>query len=220
VTYRPYHPDYHPTTWRGWIDFGTGALGDIGCHTLDPAFWALDLGAPSTLQATSTHWQPEVASQTYPRASIVRYHFAARGERPPVNVTWYDGRLKPPVPEGLEPGRELRSGGYYFSGDKGDMIGARLVPESKMQAYQRPPKVLPRVGTTHEGDWIRACKDGVPACSNFEYSGPLTEMVLLGVIAIRLKDQVLSWDSETLRFTNSEEANALLHIDYRRGWTL
>jgi len=220
VTYRPYHPEYHPATWRGWIDFGTGALGDIGCHTLDPAFWALDLGAPSTLQATSTHWQPEVASQTYPRASIVRYHFAARGERPPVNVTWYDGRLKPPVPKGLEPGRELRSGGYYFSGDEGEMIGARLVPESKMQAYRQPPKVLPRVVTTHEGDWIRACKDGVPACSNFEYSGPLTEMVLLGVIAIRLKDQVLSWDSENLRFTNSEEANALLHIDYREGWTL
>jgi len=89
--YRPYHPAYLPTTWRAWIDFGTGPLGDMGCHIIDPAFWALDLGSPSFIEATSTHWQPEVASQTFPRASIVRFKFPARGTKPPVDLTWYDG---------------------------------------------------------------------------------------------------------------------------------
>ncbi len=227
VAYRPYHPDYHPTKWRAWLDFGTGAMGDMGCHILDPAFWALDLGAPNVVQATSTHWQPEVASQTFPRASIVRMEFPARGSRPPVNMTWYDGRLMPPIPADFEPGRKLPSSGAYLVGDKGVILhgshgagGMRIVPESKMKAYTPPPKTLPRVNDTHEGDWIRACKDGNPASSTFDYGGPLTEIALLGMIAIRVKDQRLEWDSENLRFTNNEQANELLHINYRDGWSL
>ena len=102
--FRPYHPEYHPTKWRAWIDFGTGPLGDMGCHILDPAFWALELGAPRSVEATSTHYQPEVAAQTFPRASIVRYEFPARGSRPPVKLTWYDGRLLPPDPGGAGAG--------------------------------------------------------------------------------------------------------------------
>lgn len=225
--YRPYHPEYHPTKWRAWLDFGTGSLGDMGCHILDPAFWALDLGAPESLQATSTHWQEEVSSQTFPRASIVRYQFPARGNRPPVKLVWSDGRLLPPIPDDLEPGRKIPESGAFIIGENGSMMhgshgagGLRIIPESKNKEYKRPAKTLPRVKGSHEGDWIRACKDGKPASSNFNYGGALTEMVLLGMIAIRVKDRKLNWDGKNLRFTNSEEANELLHIKYRDGWHL
>jgi len=225
--YRPYHPAYLPTTWRAWIDFGTGPLGDMGCHIIDPAFWALDLGSPSFIEATSTHWQPEVASQTFPRASIVRFKFPARGTKPPVDLTWYDGRLLPMIPEELERGRTLPASGALIYGDKGVILhgshgagGARIIPESKMKEFTPPPKTIPRVKGTHEDDWIRACKDGKPASSNFNYGGPLTELVLLGMVAIRSKDQRLYWDAEALKFSNNDEANKLLHIDYREGWTL
>jgi predicted dehydrogenase len=230
VPYRPYHPEYHPTKWRAWIDFGTGALGDMGCHILDPAFWALELGAPKVVQATSTHFEPDVASQTFPRASIVRYEFPARAKRPPVKLTWYDGRLLPPIPPQLEPGRALPASGALILGDKGAIVhgshgadGVRLIPETRMQEYKRPPKKLPRVVGTHEDDWIRACKEGPggrPPCSTFEYGGALTEMVLLGMLAIRMKDTRLEWDGAALRFTNNEKANELLHIPYREGWSL
>jgi hypothetical protein len=230
VEHRPYHPEYHPMKWRAWQAFGTGALGDMGCHILDPAFWALELGPPRAVQATSTHWEPDVAAETYPRASIVRYEFPARGTRPPVKLTWYDGRLLPPIPADIEPGRKLPGSGALLVGSKGTILhgshgadGVRLVPEARMQAYTRPPKTLRRITEGHEGDWIRACKEGVggtPPSSPFEYGGALTEMVLLGMVALRVKDQRLEWDSATLRFTNSEQANALLHIPYRPGWTL
>ena len=227
VRYRPYHPEYHPMKWRAWIDFGTGALGDMGCHIIDPVFWALDLGAPETIDATSTHWQEDVSSETFPRASIVRFKFPVRGKMPPVKLTWYDGRLLPPRPEELEKERKLPASGALIIGEKGCIKhgshGAselRIIPEAKMREYKRPEKTLPRVNTSHEGDWIRACKDGKPASSNFDYGGPLTEMVLLGMIAIRMKDQNLHWDSKNLRFTNNDAANELLHIDYRDGWYL
>jgi len=228
--FRPYHPEYHPMRWRAWLDFGTGPLGDMGCHILDPAFWALELGAPRVIEATSTHYDPAVASQTYPRASIVRYEFPARGARPPVKLTWYDGRLLPPVPEELEPGRALPSSGALLVGTRGKILhgshgadGVRLIPETRMAEYRRPPKTLPRVVGTHEDDWIRACKEGPggrPPCSPFEYGAALTEMVLLGVVAIRMKDQRLEWDAANLRFTNNEKANELLQITYRSGWSL
>lgn len=228
--YRPYHPDYHPVKWRGWMDFGTGSLGDMGCHILDPAFWALDLGAPETVQASTTHWEEGISSQTFPRASIVRYEFPARKGKPPVKLTWYDGRLRPPVPAAMEPGRKWNDSGAFIIGSKGAMThgshgasGLRLMPETAMQNYDRPAKTLPRVKGTHEGDWIRACKegsDGLPASSSFEYGAALTEMVLLGMIAIRLKDQRLEWDSKRLTFRNNDEANYLLHPPYRDGWTL
>jgi hypothetical protein len=230
VPFRPYHPAYHPLKWRAWLEFGTGPLGDMGCHILDPAFWALELGPLQSVEATSTHYDPAVASETYPRASIVRYAFPARGTRPPVKLTWYDGRLLPPIPPGLEPGRPLPGSGALLIGDKGTILhgshgadGVRLIPETRMQEYKRPPKTLRRVTGGHEGDWIRACKEGpngVPPCSTFEYGGALTEMVLLGVLAIRMKDQRLEWDSQNLRFTNNASANELLRIQYREGWTL
>ena len=231
VAYRPYHPEYHPTKWRAWLDFGTGALGDMGCHIIDPAFWGLDLGAPESIQATSTHWQEEVSSETFPRASIIRFKFPARGKRPPVKLTWYDGRLLPPIPDALKKGRKLPGSGALIIGDKGCIMhgshGAsevRIIPETKMREYKRPEKTIPRVkGGRHEGDWLRACKegkDGTPASSNFDYGGSLTEMALLGMLALRMKDQNLEWDAENLEFKNNDAANELLHIKYRDGWQI
>ena len=211
---------------RRW-DFGTGALGDMGCHILDPAFWALKLGQPSSVQATTTHWEERISSETYPRASIVRYEFPARGDMPPVKLTWYDGRLKPPIPKELELGRKLGTNGAILVGDNGAIMhgshgagGVQIIPKAKMKAYRRPPKTIPRVKGGHEQDWVRACKDGKPASSNFDYGGPLTEMVLLGVLAMRVKDEKLEWDGKNMKFTNNNKANEYLHIKYRDGWTL
>jgi len=228
--YRPYHPVYCPTTWRGWWDFGTGALGDMGCHIIDPAFWALKLGAPKRVEASTTHYKPEVSSETYPRASIVWYEFPARGDMPPVKLTWYDGRLLPPRPKDLEPGRKLGTNGAILAGEKGTIMhgshgagGVRIVPEKKMRAYDRPPKTLPRVeggSGGHEQDWVRACKDGRPASSSFDYGGPLTEAVLLGVLAMRLKNTPLEWDSENLKVTNCDQADKYVKPVFREGWKL
>jgi predicted dehydrogenase len=230
VAHRAYHPDYHPLKWRAWLDFGTGALGDMGCHIIDPAFWALDLGAPTTVEATTTHWEKDVSSQTFPRASIVRDQVPARGPRPPVALTWYDGRLQPPIPADLEPGRKLPGSGALLIGDKGTLLhgshgagGLRLLPESRMKELVRPEKTLPRVVGSHEADWVRACKEGPggrPASSPFEYGGALTETVLLGVLAMRLPNQRLTWDAANLQFVNHPAADALLHTPYRDGWTL
>jgi hypothetical protein len=202
----------------------------MGCHIIDPAFWALDLGHPETIEATSTHWEPEISSQTYPRASIVRYAFPARGKRPPVKLTWYDGRLMPPIPDAVEPGREIPASGAFIIGRDGVIMhgshgagGLRILPETKMQAYERPPRTIPRVEGGqggHERDWIRACKDGRPASSDFEYGAALTEMVLLGVLAIRVKDRKLRWDAANYSFRNDAEASALLQSPYREGWSL
>ena len=225
---RPYHPIYCPMTWRGFWDFGTGALGDMGCHILDPVFWALDLGRPANVQATTTHCLPEVSAETFPRASIVRYEFPARGAMPPVKLTWYDGRLKPPIPGDFEPGRKLDSNGAILIGDKGTAIhgshgagGLKFLPAEKMRDYKGPAKTIPRVENgAHEQDWVRACKDGNPASSSFEYGGPLTEMVLLGVLAMRVKDRKLEWDAENMRISNDAGANALVNPPYRAGWSL
>jgi hypothetical protein len=229
VAHRPYHPDYVPTKWRAWQDFGTGALGDMGCHILDPAFWALDLGAPESVQATSTHWQEEISSETYPRASIIRFQFPARGNRPPVKLTWSDGRLLPPIPEVFEPGKKLPASGAILVGDKACVMhgshgasGLRIIPEVQMRAYKTPKEKYPRVGkgVRHEHDWIIACKGGRPCCSPFEYGAALTEMALLGMIAIRQPNELLRWDTKALKFTNNDKANELVHINYRDGWKL
>ncbi len=221
--FRPYHPTYHPLTWRSWWDFGCGMMGDRGAHTLDPVFWALELGAPESIEASSTDLNPE----TYPIASVVRYQFPARGGKPPVTVTWYDG-LQPPAPAGLGDSRLLgdSEGGALFIGENGYLTcgvygnSPRLVPEERMKDFTPPPETIPRVNGTHEMDWARACKEGRPACAGFGYSGLLTEMALLGNIGKRLPGTTLHWDSASLTFRDSGEATALVSPPYREGWSL
>jgi len=219
---RPYHPCYHPFAWRGWWDFGTGVLGDIGCHQFSAVFKALKLTHPTWIEACSSNHQcpPEIAHETAPLSSITRWSFPAHGDRAPVTLTWWDGGLKPPRPEELEPGRTFADGDWLMIvGDKGKMLGHRLIPERRAQEVGRPPRVLPR-SPGHYKEWIDACKGGPAAGSNFvDHAAHLAEVVLLGNIAIRTKER-LYWDAERLRFTNSEEANRLINPPYRPGWQL
>jgi predicted dehydrogenase len=220
--HRPYHPAYLPFVWRGWWDFGTGALGDIGCHSLDPVFRALKLGHPISVEACCTL----VNNETYPVASRVTYEFPARGDLAAVKVHWYDGGMKPPRPEELGAGRHWGTNGALYVGDKGKMLGNRLLPESRQREYGKPPHKLER-SPGHHQEWIDACKGGKPAGSNFpDHAGLLAQVVLLGNIALRptLKEKILNtkllWDGEAFKFTNMPEANQYLHKEYREGWTL
>jgi predicted dehydrogenase len=241
---RPYNPAYLPFKWRGWWDFGTGALGDIGCHAMDPVFRALKLGAPLpvgwgqgghepchplSVQASSTR----VNNETYPLASMVTYEFPARGEMPPLKLVWYDGNLRPPRPPELEEDQEMGDNGHLLIGDKGKILslrgqgrrGFQLIPQKRAKEYGDPPKKLPR-SIGHHKEWIEACKGGQPAGSNFDWAGPLTEAVLLGNVALHpeLREELtmkkLLWDGANMRFTNSDDANKFLKTDYRKGWVL
>lgn len=211
--YRPYHPAYHPWTWRNWWDFGTGLLGDLGCHKLSTVFKALKLGHPTAVEASSTKMDPEI----YPLGVIARFEFPARGDMPPVVLTWYDGGLKPPRPKELEPGRRMDD--VIYIGEKGTLMGHRLIPESRMKAYGRPPQRLPR-SPGHHKEWIDACRGGPPAGSNFvDHGGLLTEVCLLGNVALRAGIKI-AWDGPNFKITNDQAANRLLHREYRSGWSL
>ena len=235
--YRPYHPAYVPGTWRAWWDFGTGSLGDLGCHILDAPFWALNLKYPSSVEGCiSTYWQglwkkTDPRNENYPRSTIVRYRFPARGDLPPLKLTWWDGGMMPPRPEGLEPDEELgdSDGGVIFLGDKGVLIcgcyglSPRVFPEERRRDLPKTPQTLARIPggiEGHEKNWVRSCKGGAPASSNFDYSGPLTEMVLMGNLAVRFPNRQLLWDGPNLQVTNDKDANAYVRRKYREGWTL
>ncbi|MBN1780186.1 Gfo/Idh/MocA family oxidoreductase [bacterium] len=225
MKWRPYHPALCHFVWRGWRDFGTGALGDMGAHIINHPYWALDLKYPETVQASSTRF----TDASWPVASKVIYQFPARGNKPPVKLTWYDGGLMPERPELLEQSRRLgeSDGGMLFVGTKGYLMSGcyasnpRLIPETAMQAYKRPEKTIPRSPGIYE-EWIEAAKKGEHSTTDFSYSGPLTETMLLGNVAILLQDQnmIYHWDGEKGEITNHDAANGLLHIPYREGWTL
>jgi predicted dehydrogenase len=221
--YRPYHPAYVPFKWRGWWDFGSGGLGDMGIHNIAPVFTALKLGAPTSVNASST----AVYEETLPLASVVHYEFAARADMPAVTLHWYDGGIIAARPKELEDSREMpREDGLIFVGDKGKMLvtgwggeSPRLIPEAKMTAYKRPPQTLARSIGHHE-EWLKACKQGTPTESNFDFAGPMTEAVLLGTVCVRVGGEKLIWDSENMKVTNLPEANQYLRYEYRQGWTL
>ncbi len=226
---RPYNPIYHPWNWRGWWDFGTGALGDMANHIMDPIFMALDLKYPYKVQASST----QINTESPPHAEIVHYVFPARGDQPEVEVSWYDGGLLPPRPEELPDGEIMgrdKNGGCLFIGEKGKiMTGCYgrdpiLLPYERMKDFSPPPKTMRRpeevtglkwTNGAHEQDWIRACKESpesrVQPSSNFDYAGPLNEMVVMGVVAVRLQDlnRWLMWDGENMRFTNISDSDKI-----------
>lgn len=220
---RPYVKGvYNPFVWRGWWDYGTGALGDIGCHSMDPVFRALKLGYPTSVEAACTL----VNNETYPVASRVTYEFPARGDLAPVTLHWYDGGMKPPRPAELEDGRKWDTNGQLYIGDKGKMLGCRLIPEARQKEYGKPPQKLER-SIGHYMEWVVACKGGKPAGSNFpDHAGLLAQVVLMGNVALRpaLKDKMLStklfWDAKEFKFTNIPEANQYLTKEYRQGWAI
>lgn len=220
-----YHPDYAPFYWRGWSHFGTGALGDMGAHLIDHPFWALHLDAPKTVQASST----SSTDDSFPAASIVTWTFARKNGQPDLKFYWYDGGIIPVRPEDLEATRIIgsESGGVLINGTDGKLMHAttganpRLIPESFMQDYGLPEKTIPRSPGIHQ-EWIEAIKNGTKSSTDFEYSSKLTEMMLLGNIAILMRDEntILEWDTKKFKFTNLDKANELLHYDYRSGWSL
>ena len=216
-----YNEILHPGTWRGFWPYGTAGLGDQGCHVMDASFWALDLRAPTSLYG----YPVGGTDASGPLAEIVHYDFPARGDKPPVHLTWYDGGLQPPKPPELGPDAEMRRAGTIFVGEKGKIVvgrygqDPRILPDELMQSYDRPPQTLERVHTTHEMRWVEACKTDKKGSSHFGYAGPLAETVLLGNIAVRT-GEYLAWDADNLKITNSEKANALVREEYRSGWSL
>jgi predicted dehydrogenase len=212
---------YHPFGWRGWWDLGCGALGDMGCHIMDGAYWALKLGAPASVEVVESS---PVNSEMAPVWSVIRYQFPARGDMPPCTLTWHDGGKRPECPPELLEDEEMEASGALFIGDKGKIAAnsmgghPHLLPLSRMASYKQPDPVIPRVSGPYK-DFIRACKGGPPACSNFDVSGPFTEMVLLGNVALRTGKKI-EWDSQNMRAKNCPEADQYIHAQFRKGWTV
>jgi predicted dehydrogenase len=230
VRERPYHPAYAPVSWRGWRDFGTGALGDMGCHIIDHPVWALGLGAPTTVEASATLDGSVIEGngpnfETYPIASIITFEFPARGPLPPVKMTWYEGGLMPPTPSEMPVGRKLPDNGVLYVGSKGKMYHGshggmpELLPAALREQTVAVPKTMKR-SPGHYDEWLLACKGGPRPVSNFDYAGPLTEIVLLGVLALRAPGRRLEWDGARLEVKNAPELNRFVHAEYRKGWTL
>jgi predicted dehydrogenase len=220
---RPYSSAYTPVTWRDYWDFGTAPIGDFFCHNFDPACFALDLTAPTSIEAFGAGG---VDSEMAPPGGIYYYEFPARGSLPPVKFTWYDGGMRPQRPAGLEDDDQLGAGGNgtLFVGSKGMITcpgwagDPRLLPASRMDDFQRPPKTLPR-SKGHHRDWLDACKGGPKPSANFEYGAGLTEMGLLGLVALRVGKPML-WDAPAMKSPNAPEADKFLRGIYRKGWEL
>lgn len=244
---RPYNPMYLQGSWRGWLDFGTGSVGDHGSHFSDVPYWALDLGLPETIEAeTDPEYDPESNHQTWPRMAVVRYSFPARGKRAALTMTFHSNHM-PPLPGGWKPEDKFPAGGGMFVGTRGWIIfgdifqsrpypeslgkppagawpGAatsslvRLYPDSLDKEYRRPARTLPRPAS-HWIQWIDSLRAGKPGDANFAYSGMVTQIPLLGNIAIRNKGKLLNFDAKKESFTD-ETANRLIDTPYREGWSL
>jgi predicted dehydrogenase len=217
---------YLPFVWRGWWDFGCGALGDMACHIMDASNWALKLGYPTSVEVVS---QEGATDEQGPLKSVLKYEFPKRGKLCPVTVYWYDGGNLPPRPKDLGADVKLGSGnnGTLLIGDKGYITSdtysnnPRLLPAEKFKDYQNPKPTLARIkNQNHYQNWIEACKGGAPACSSFDYSGPFTEVVLLGNLALRAGKGKLEWDGPNMKVTNHPEVNALVKNNYRNGWSI
>ena len=240
----PYHPIYHPFNWRGWIDFGVGAIGDMGAHLIDHPYWALGLTYPTSIEATSTQWgtqripgdpnappdspaaRPRNKPVSYPVATTVHYQFAARGSQPPVKLSWFDGGLYPPRPDVLPDDVELKSeGGVIFHGEKGILLhetygsNPQIYPQSLMAEAERVPKTMPRIDWSHELNWVKAVKGQAKTSSPLEYAAGLTETMLLGIVALRAgQGKKLLYDGDKMQVTNVPEANQYLTREFRKGW--
>jgi hypothetical protein len=189
-------------------------------------FWALDLGAPKTIQAEVKDYDPKTQGDSFPMGDIITFEFPAKGSRGPITLVWHSGAERIPRPPELEPERKPVDTGAYVYGDKGIIMygshgagSVRIIPETAMQAYKRPEQKIPRA-KEHHADWLQAIREGKKAGSDFSYGGPLTEIAMLGVIALKLPGTKLQWDGPNMRFTNSEEANKYLNPPYRSGWSL
>jgi predicted dehydrogenase len=216
----PYHPIYHPFNWRGWIDWGCGAIGDMGAHLLDVTMWSLKLGLPTSIETVSSPFN----GASYPTATMTFYEFAARGSMPPVKLTWYDGGLMPRKPEEIGEEDLKKEGGALLIGSKGklmhDTYGAnpRLLPKSLQDSAGNPPQKLPRIEKEeHEMNWVNAAKGKTEASCPFEYAARLTETMLLGVVSLR-SGKKLEYDAANMRITNGPQANDYLKREYRKGW--
>lgn len=226
----PYHPIYHPFNWRGWVDWGVGALGDMGAHLLDQPFSALELNLPSSVMATFTPFGmgTDNLPASWPQATAVHYEFPARGDKPPVKMHWYDGGLYPPYPDLLPPETILSGNGVIYVGDKGILltgnrgVGPHLFyPESLKDDADRIPETLPRVPDSHTINWVNAIAGNATPSSDFEFAVPLTETMLLGLVACHTgKGRTLLYHGENMLITNIPEANHFLHREYRSGWSI
>jgi predicted dehydrogenase len=216
-----YHPIYHPFNWRGWTDWGVGAIGDMGAHLIDSSFWSLDLDYPTSIETTSTPYNHD----TYPMASTTYYEFPARGARPAVKMTWYDGGLTPPKPVEIGDEELNKGGGVLYIGTKGKLMhdtygfNPRLLPKSLHESVGKPKETYARIKTSHEMNWIDAIRGTQKTTSPFEYSGKLTEIMLLGVAALNAGKKI-QYDGANMKIANVTDSDVLLKRNYRPGWEL
>lgn len=223
---RPYHPAYLPGSWRGWMPFGNGTIGDWACHVVDPVFWALDLGAPTSVIAKVEGYDFKTQGDAFPKGEILTYEFPGNAKRGPITMHWYSGTKRIPRPPEMEADEKDIGIGAAVMGDKGTIIygshggtHCRLIPQAKMDAYKKPAKTIPRVKEHHQ-DWLNAIRSGGKAGSDFSYGGALTEIAMLGVIAIKLANTRLEWDAHKGEFKGNRLANEFLNPPYRAGWEL
>ncbi len=234
---RAYNPAYHPYNWRAWRDFGSGALGALGCHVMDAPFWILELDKIDRFRVEAE--SQGMSEQGWPASSHVRYVFPACDDRPELTVHWYDGGRRPAAPEGMPPRRELDANGAIFVGDKGtltcgDVVNVNdpdddlplLLPESRWKSFEPPRKVDRLPGSwehdwlgNHEHLWLEACRKGEKPCSHFEYSAALTEMVLLGNVALQAGEPI-EWDRQRMEVVSPSDANRYVGREYRKGWSI